>query len=84
MSPRAKQLRAVIAHITGAWVRVYRDGTVTCGIDQRRGWTSDLPKLEQALTAAGHSHRRFGSPGTSGYGVIEITSLETVTTEVQS
>lgn len=53
MHPTVKELRSIVSDIDGVWVRRWRNGDLSVGIDVRRGFTCDLDEIRHRITASG-------------------------------
>lgn len=77
MNKQVKQIREIIKHIPGAWVRRYSDNDLWSGYDHM-GRKSRLSKqngtmlVKETLEAAGFKCEMNGIKGTSGEYIIEI------------
>jgi hypothetical protein len=68
MNPVTKALRRAVGGVPGAWVRVFRDGTMWAGHNDR---TRDgMIAVRNALEAAGYRCQFQGSRGTAGEYII--------------
>lgn len=78
MAPTAKTIRKVIKDICGAWVRVWPDGKIWCGIGEAGaiGRRQHLAALVAALESAGYGCTFEGKPGTSGAHIVTVTVPE--------
>jgi hypothetical protein len=66
----AKEIRKVIGHIPGAWVRCWRSGEVWAGCHGDSKVRSD--RVREALEAAGYRCSMDGRPGSAGEFIINV------------
>lgn len=69
-SPQARQIREIIKEFDGAWVRVWRDGKIWCGLHNSTGW--GLGALKDRLEDRGYRVEQNGKPGTEGEFILDV------------
>ncbi len=76
MRPETKKLRDAVKGVPGAWVRVYRDGTIWAGATgECVKWSvggERMLAVKAALESAGYICELNGKPGTSGEHIIDV------------